>query len=152
MQKKNPDEHRQDARRDYRGYLAATRGRSVQPAFKDYREQVRDTLAYLQRCRRARGLGLPVSYVNDPAWLVDMAINRRAGWPDDPSHSRGSAMPVGGKYPKKAEGDWFWELFRIAHTINGSRVVLYERSIGAVRRFLLRKIPHRITRIGEESW
>ena len=52
-----------------------------------------NTLAYLRRCQEARAIGYPVQYTTDPTWLVEQAINRRAGWPDAPSTSRGSAMP-----------------------------------------------------------
>ena len=76
--------------------------------------RVRHTIDFLQACQRARAEGHPVSFTTDPAWLVEVAINRRAGWPDDPSHSRGSCRPVNGKYPKKAEGDTFNHLRLLA--------------------------------------
>jgi hypothetical protein len=51
---------------------------------------------------QAKREGYYVRLTNDPAWLVNMAINRRAGWPDDPSGAYGSAMPVNGRYPQRA--------------------------------------------------
>ena len=69
--------------------------------------KVRNTIDHLTLCRAARAQGYAVSFTTDPKWLVNMAINRRAGWSDDPSHSRGSAMPVAGKYPEESAGATF---------------------------------------------
>ena len=44
--------------------------------------------------RRKDATGQPSVYLKtDPAWLVDMAINRRAGWLDDP-WTFGTTQPV----------------------------------------------------------
>ncbi len=57
--------------------------------------KVRNTILMLQACSRAkREVRLPLSLTQDVGWLVNMGINRRAGWPDDPSGWRGSCMPV----------------------------------------------------------
>ena len=89
----------------------------------------------------------PVAYTTDPAWLVDMAVNRRAGWPEDPSHSRGSAMPVGGRFPKRAEGDGGTALRNLAWRMGGARVVVRERELRIfprhVRERLLALYPNR---------
>ena len=42
--------------------------------------KVANTLAYLRQCQTAREAGYPVQFTTDPAWLVEQAINRRAGW------------------------------------------------------------------------
>lgn len=114
---------------------------------------IRNTINHLKLCRRARAAGYQVAFNTDPAWLVNMAINRRAGWPDDPSHYRGSCMPVNGRYPVKAEGDGrrysFRHLRSIAYEIN-SRVIVREQRLGEWKDYLLKRIPHRITRWGEE--
>ena len=68
-------------------------------------KHVSATVAYLRVCQAYRDAGERVTYTTDPAWLVTMAINRRAGWPDDPSLARGSAHPVNCRYPKRAEKD-----------------------------------------------
>ena len=81
------------------------------------------TLDYLRHCQKARAAGYQVSYINDPAWLVTMAINRRAGWPDDPGFLRGSAMPVRGRYPKRASDQNWRDLVHFAHHVN-SRCIL----------------------------
>ena len=54
----------------------------------------RNTIDHLRLCQQARAQGYPVAYTTDSAWLVHQAINRRAGWPDDPGCSRGSCTPV----------------------------------------------------------
>lgn len=87
------------------------------------RQGVAATLAYLKACQRLRTSGRAVSYANDPAWLIDQAINRRACWPDDPSGARGSCMPVSGRYPRRAQGDLYMRAWRMAHALNaGVRV------------------------------
>lgn len=103
--------------------------------------QRRATIEYLRHCQRARAAGYPVSYTTDPAWLVQMAINRRAGWLDDPSHQRGSCMPVAGKYPKKGGGDWFRHLQLVAREVN-SRCVVRQARLGE-HRWLMKRLPHR---------
>src|SRR5712692_7279277 len=88
------------------------------------------TLRYLRLCQQGRASGYPVAFVTDPTWLVQMAINRRAGWPDDPSCSRGSAMPVYGKYPKKAGGDAYRHLRLIADEVNSPRRIVHPGQLG----------------------
>ncbi len=85
------------------------------------------TIEYLNRCRAHRAAGGRVAFTTDPTWLVQMAINRRAGWQDDPSLLRGSAMPVEGKYPKRASGDDWRHLRLFAHNINTPRLIVRER-------------------------
>lgn len=105
-------------------------------------EQVRATIEYLRQCQAARAAGYPVSYTDDPAWLVDMAINRRAGWPDDPSHRRGSCMPVRGRYPKRAIETS--ELRQFAGMLNTIRWRPMERETRWLPRWVRERIPHRI--------
>jgi hypothetical protein len=105
--------------------------------------KVSATIAYLKQCQVARNAGALVSYTTDPAWLVDMAINRRAGWPDDPSFSRGSAMPVGGKYPSKASGDRYNHLRLLAYQINTPRLIVRDTELGEWRQALVARIPGR---------
>ena len=108
---------------------------------------IRHTLAYLRQCRAARVAGFPVSYTTDPAWLVQMAINRRAGWPDDPTHSRGSCMPVNGRYPRKAEGLEYGHLWSIAREINTPRLVVGVARLGE-HRWLAKRLPWRFEEEG----
>lgn len=103
-----------------------------------------NTIKYLRLCQSARAAGHQVAYTTDPAWLVTMAINRRAGWPDDPSGFRGSAMPVRGRYPKRAEGIRYNHLRLIAGEVNTRRLIVRTGSLGEWRRLILRKIPARI--------
>jgi len=107
------------------------------------------TITYLRRCQAARAAGYPVAYTTDPAWLVTMAINRRGGWPDDPSMSRGSAMPVRGRYPRKAEGDTYRHLQTIAQEVN-SRCVVRLGQLGEWRKLILARLPGRIMMPEEE--
>jgi len=109
--------------------------------------KTRATIQYLRQCQAARTAGMLVSFTTDPAWMVNMAINRRAGWPDDPSTTRGSAMPVNGKYPKRAEGDLVRWLKNVARTINGTRIIIRPSEVPFQYRERLR---NRITWPGEE--
>lgn len=105
---------------------------------------IRNTITYLRQCQAARKLGYPVAHTTDPAWLMNMAINRRAGWPDDPSHGRGSAMPVNGKHPRKASGDYYQHLRLIAGEINTPRLIVRPARLGE-HRWLVARMPHRFT-------
>jgi hypothetical protein len=114
------------------------------------RAQLRATLAYLRKCQAARAAGYPVSYTTDPAWLVEQAINRRAGWPEDPSHTRGSCQPVQGRYPKKASGNTYRHLMNLSRHINTPRLIVHDGELGEWRVLLRRRIPTRITQRWEE--
>lgn len=107
-----------------------------------FREHVRATIDYLRRCQMARATGYRVSYTTDPEWLVDMAINRRAGWPDDPD-CHGSAIPTrAGAYPRRAsETD---HVRQFAGMLNGSR--WYPRKIETrwLPRWVRERVAHRI--------
>lgn len=107
--------------------------------------QIHNTLAMLRSCIAARDAGAPVAFTGNPIWLINMAINRRAGWPDDPSPWRGSAMPVNGRYPKKAEGDAWNHLRRLAFEINTPRLIVRPGQLGMWRRLIMRRLPDRIT-------
>lgn len=133
---------------------------------------VRGTIAYLKECQRHRAMRErwvredrftpgALSPTNDPEWLVDMAINRRAGWPDDPSHSRGSAHPVKRwapgfmvapiwQYPKRASGDFYRHLALIAHEVNTPRLVVRAQRLGECRDYLVRRLPERFTLPGDD--
>ena len=111
-------------------------------------EQIVATLEHLNACRAARAAGYPVYLTTDPAWLLDVAIDRRAGWPEA-THSRDIAMPVGGKLPKKADGDAQRHLGQLAHLIN-SRVRIDRSELGEWGRYLDAKLPDRFARPGED--
>jgi len=99
--------------------------------------QVRNTINYLKKCQDARKAGYPVYLKTDPAWLVNVAINRRAGWPE----SRvifDSCMPVNGAYPKRAEEN----LRQFADHVNTPRLVLREAQVPFRYR---QRLAHRIT-------
>lgn len=104
--------------------------------------KIQGTIAYLRRCQAYRAAGGQVSFTTDPAWLVQMAINRRAGWQDDPSLLRGSAMPVNGQYPKRASGDDWRHLRLFAHSINTPRLIVRERECP---RHLRSRLAHRLS-------
>jgi hypothetical protein len=107
------------------------------------RLRIRTTLDYLRRCRAARKAGHAVSYTTDPAWLVEQALNRRAGWPDDPSCSRGSCRPVNGTYPKKASGGAYHDLQRLSRQVN-SRASVRLNACGMWRKLIATRLPHRL--------
>lgn len=102
------------------------------------------TMDYLKACKAAKAAGYPVSYTTDPTWLLHVAINRRAGWPDDPSCSRGSAMPLpDGRYPPKGGGDAYRHLELIAREINTPRLRVHPGRLGEWRKFLTARLPNR---------
>ena len=92
------------------------------------------------------------SFTNDVSWLVNQAINRRANWPEDPSTTRGSAMPVNGKYPKKASGDSYNHLRLIARELNTPRLIVREQRLGEWKQLIMSRIPERITTVGDEAY
>lgn len=126
---------------------------------------IRATINYLRLCQKARKQGMQISFTTDPTWLVHMAINRRAGWLDDPSEYRGSAMPVQRnrnkahawdkynrrkqwsnlEYPVKASGSRFTHLRNLAHDINTPRLVVYLSRLGEWRKMLLARMPDRFS-------
>lgn len=108
------------------------------------RERIATTLEYLRQCMDRRRMGHPVAFTTDPSWLIQMAINRRAGWPDDPSFSRGSCMPVDGRYPRKAEGDAYNHLALIAREINTPLLIVRPERCGEWRALLEKRIPNRL--------
>jgi hypothetical protein len=107
------------------------------------RKLIAPTIAHLRRCQAARAKGQQVSYTTDPAWLVNMAINRRAHWPDDPSCTRGSARPTrDGRYPTRAIDS---TLQLRAREINTPRLRIYISTLGHWRKLIMSRIPERIT-------
>ena len=116
------------------------------------RDQAQATLDQLRAAVAYRASQGPahIASVLDPAWLVTMAINRKAGWPDDPSLARGSAMPVQGRYPKRAEGDGgeYQASQRLSWQINYTRVRV--RAAACPPRYRAR-LAHRLVQPGEEN-
>lgn len=103
--------------------------------------KTRATIDYLRSCQRARAVGYPVALTTDPWWLVNQAVNRRAGWLED-GHTRGTTTPVNGRFPRKARGDWQRHLRLIAREINQPRLVVRVTRLGE-HRWLAHRIPHR---------
>lgn len=110
---------------------------------------VANAIAYLRSCIERRNAGHRVAYITDSEWLIDMVINRRSGWPDDPSHTRGSCLPVNGRYPRKASGDYYQHLILRAREINTPRLIIRAESLGE-HRWLANRLPERFTE-GTES-
>lgn len=103
------------------------------------------TIALLRSCQARRAAGHPVYLTTDPAWLLDMAINRRAGWAED-LHSHGSVQPpVPGRFPRYATGDAQAELSRLTRDVNTPRLVVRLQSIGIWRRYLAKRLPERLS-------
>jgi hypothetical protein len=103
----------------------------------------RATIERLRSCQAARAAGYPVRFTNDPAWLVQQAINRRAGWLED-LHTRGTTQPVGGLFPRKARGDYLRHLRLLSREINTPRLIVRVASLGE-HRWLAARLPHRFT-------
>jgi len=110
---------------------------------------VRATIDFLRQCQAARAQGWPVRVTTDPAWLVTVAINRRAGWPDDPGHLFGSAMPVNGRYPKRASDQAWRDLGHFAQAVNTPRRIVREIECRHIDPRIRARLAHRITSEGE---
>lgn len=106
------------------------------------------TLEYLRRCQAARAAGYRGSRITDPGWLVEQAINRRAGWLEENGH-RGTTQPVAGHFPRKARGDYLRHLRLIAREVNTPRRIVRPERLGE-HRWLRSRLPHRFT-IPEEE-
>jgi hypothetical protein len=113
-------------------------------------EKSRNTVAMLKRLRAAKEAGANVAYRTDVDWLEHMAINRRAGWPDDPGFSYGSAMPVNGRYPVRYGDDRYRHLRLLAHQINTPRLIVRVSELGEWRALLTARLPSRFTYPGED--
>lgn len=117
---------------------------------------VRNTIDRLRALQAARAAGHTVTLTTDPAWLVNQAINRRAGWVEDP-HTRGSSLPIpcghgsSRRSPlyRKARGDWQRHLRLLAHSINSPRLIVRDTELGE-HRWLIARLPGRFTIAGEE--
>jgi hypothetical protein len=106
--------------------------------------KTRATIDYLRACQRVRKAGHRVSFTTDPAWLVEQAINRRAGWVEDP-HSRGSCLPIeAGRLHRKTRGDWQRHLRLLASSINTPRLIVRTCELGE-HRWLVERLPDRFT-------
>lgn len=92
-------------------------------------------ISHLHRCRQARAEGERVAFTTDPTWLVHHAINRRAGWPEDPSTVRGTCKPTDdGRYPPRADGDRNYRNLRlVARRVNTPRLVVRAMELGDLR-------------------
>ena len=109
----------------------------------------RITIAFLRHWQMVRRAGVGVSLRTDPAWLLDMAIGRRAGWLEDP-HSFGICAPVNGKLPRMANGDTERHLLQIARRVNGPCRV-YRSELGSLRRYFARRLPDRFSDYGDDA-
>lgn len=83
-----------------------------------------NTIAYIKRCQDARQAGYPVYLKTDPAWLVNMAINRRAGWPESRFYF-GGCQPINGQYPKRAD-ECHDSTRLLARNVNTPRLIVRE--------------------------
>ncbi len=110
--------------------------------------KIRNTINYLKGLREMRALGArPVNMPSDPTWLVNQAINRRAGWLED-RHYRGTTQPVDGHFPRKALGDYRRLMGNLARRINRPRVIIRTSELGECRDLLQARLPERFT----EAW
>lgn len=109
-------------------------------------DRVHNTVAWLKLCQRARREGYKVCQTTDPAWLVNTAINRRAGEIEDPGSGRmtGRANHRGG-FPRKLGGDYQRHLWLAAQEINTPRLIVRPQSLGELREELVGRIPGRFT-------
>ncbi len=101
--------------------------------------KVSATIAFLKRMQANRAAGCECYLATDPAWLLDVAIGRRAGWAEDP-HSYGI---VNAKVlPRRATGDAQRNLGQIARKVN-SRAVMRSQELGSWKTYIMARIPER---------
>lgn len=113
-------------------------------------EKTRNTITHLRDCQRARAAGCRVSFTTDPAWLVEQAVNRRAGWVEEPGY-RGTTRPNHiGAVPRKARGDYSRHLRLIAREVNTPRLVVRPARLGE-HRWLMERLPDRFYPETEEA-
>jgi hypothetical protein len=105
--------------------------------------RTRSTINYLRQCQATRAKGYKVAFTTDPAWLVNQAINRRAGWFED-LHTRGTTQPINGRFPRKARGDYLRHLWLISREVNTPRLRIRVARLGE-HRWLVERLPNRFT-------
>jgi len=112
---------------------------------------VRNTINYLKGLREMRAVGnRPAQMPSDPTWLVNQAINRRAGWLED-DHFRGTTQGIQGSLhvqphlPRKARGDYLRHLEQLARRINNPRLIVHASELGSLRGLLEARLPDRFT-------
>lgn len=111
--------------------------------------KARATVDYLRACQARRAEGCVVTLTTDPGWLVNQAINRRAGWVEDPLY-RGTSMPIPCGHGstrrdplyRKVRGDFQRHLPRLAREVNTPRLIIRVQSLGE-HRWLADRLPHR---------
>ena len=87
--------------------------------------RIQNTITYLKQCQTARQAGYPVYLKTDPAWLVNVAINRRAGWPES-RYFFSSCAPVAGQYPKRAD-ECHDSTKQFANRVNTPKLIVREQ-------------------------
>lgn len=77
-------------------------------------------------------------------WLIQIAIQRKAGWIDDP-HSREIIPGFNhrGKLPRFRTGDAQRHLHQLAHRINQPRLIVRPTELGEWGTYLRRNLPAR---------
>jgi len=109
----------------------------------------RATIEYLKRCRSAKDAGYPVAYTTDPDWLIDMAINRRAGWPEADPHTHGIALlNHRGTLARKWAEDWQRHVRLFAREVNTPRLVVRRSHCPEARDYFPR-LAHRLSEPGD---
>lgn len=101
------------------------------------------TISMLRRLQEARAAGHRGYLATDPAWLVDMAINRRAGWVEDP-HAHGAVNAR--KLPRLATSNAQRHLTQIAARVNTPRLIVRRSELGELQGYLMKHIPDRFHR------
>lgn len=104
--------------------------------------ETRATIDYLRLCIAARNAGHLVSYTTDPAWLINIAINRRAGEVED-HHSRAHGpLNHRGQLGRKYRGDWQRHMRQIANEVNTPRLIVHRQRLGE-HQWLADRLPER---------
>lgn len=117
----------------------------------DQATKITNTIRALRACAAARDAGIPVAFTSDIRWLLNMAMNRRAGWPEADRHTHGIAyLNHRGQLARKWAGDWQRHVYQFAMRVNTPRLIVRLVGCPEAREFAGR-LAHRLTMPEDEE-
>lgn len=106
------------------------------------RERIQSTIHHLKTLMAYRSAGESVCYTSDPSWLINMAINRRAGWPEDIHQYGNVRINHRGQVARRSVGRHDTEMRRLRHRVNQPRLIVRERE-ARFDRIIHARLAHR---------
>ena len=117
----------------------SSRGKA--PSCFTQKSAVRYTLDMIHFYQAKKAAGFQTSFTDDAHWLMNAAINRRAGYLPDPDFSYYYAQPVNGRFPSRYTGNRLSHLENIARNLNTPNLVVRKTELGEWKSLLLKRIP-----------